>query len=106
MAKVSGVVCGVQVNDMIVMQSKFDGFDPHSCTKFKAGETIAYKNKAELMPEQAKAFFPSGKVFNLAVCWPLKSPGKKFETPSTPITLSIDNYVLPIPSILKKLRKS
>jgi hypothetical protein len=98
MAKASSVICGIQIDDMLIMQAKFDGFDPHSCTKFKAGDTIAYKNKNDLSMTQIKHIFPNGKTFNLTVCWPLKQAGKKFDIYTAPISPSIDNYMSPVPA--------
>ena len=41
MALVDARICGVEIKGMILMPSKFDGFDCHTKTRFKAGQQIA-----------------------------------------------------------------
>lgn len=99
MAQVDAVVCGVEVKGMLLMTSKYDGFDPHTCTRFKVGDQIAFKNKTDLTQEQKEKIFPNGKVYNLTVQWPLK-PSSKF--PETKVEeKTIDSYVPPTPFIPK-----
>jgi superfamily I DNA/RNA helicase len=99
MAQVDAVVCGVEVKGMVLMTSKYDGFDPHTCTRFKVGDQIAFKNKTDLTQEQKEKIFPNGKVYNLTVQWPLK-PSSKFPE-SQIVENTIDSYVPPSPFIPK-----
>lgn len=70
---VDAIICGVPVKGMIVMTSKFKGFDPHAKEYFQEGAQIAFKHKDNLTQEQKEAIFPSGKVYNLTVQYPIKN---------------------------------
>lgn len=71
---VDAVVCGIQVKHMILMNSKFPGFDVHAKEKFPAGTQIAFKAEKDLTPEQIETIFTNGFRGSLAVQYPLKSP--------------------------------
>lgn len=94
MQKVNAVICGVNINDMVVMSSKYDGYDSNTKKKFKVGDQIAFKHKSTLTQEQISKIFPSGKIYNLAIVWPSNCDQ---------IVPNIDDYVLPIPSPEKKI---
>jgi len=77
---------GVLVCNMRVMASKFDGYDMHTHTRFKAGTQIAYKSKDNLTSEEREKLFPSGEVYHISVQWPLK-PGW---VPPAPVAVAQD----------------
>jgi superfamily I DNA/RNA helicase len=63
-------VNGVKINNLILMNSKFNGFDTLTKKKFVAGTKIAYKNVNNLTPQEKIALFgETGKCYNLSVVW-------------------------------------
>lgn len=75
---------GVKINHMMVMESKYPGFDPYAQQRFPTGTVIAFKSEKELTEEQMKAVFRNNYRGSIAVQWPLKEPQieKKDFTPS------------------------
>lgn len=67
------MVNGIEVCNLIVITSRFDGFDVHHREKFKAGAQIAYKKGTDLTIVQCDAIFGLGKRYNLMIQWPLKA---------------------------------
>ena len=57
----------------VIFRSKYDGFDPLSKKRIKAGDLIAYKHKDKLTERQRQTIWPNGQYYNLTVHWPLQA---------------------------------
>lgn len=88
---VDAVVCGVKIHRMLVMKSKFNGYDVHARQKFATGTQIAYKPLSELSPDQVKAIFGDNRAYAVSVQWPLKNPP---ETKGSFVPSAFQNTIL------------
>lgn len=95
MAKVSATICGVRVEGMIVMPSRYSGFDIHAKRRFAVGTTIAYKGKQHLTDAE-KAIFSDGKVYPITVQWPLQQGKEATVRMAKPVNFDPSEHQLQI----------
>lgn len=89
---VNAIINGIEVKNMKLMNSLYDGFDPSTKRPFKAGTQIAFKHKDQLDKEQVDVIFPNGKIYNVTIVWPQEGVQAETKAPVKQAAIVPDDF--------------
>ena len=75
--RVNATIRGVEVKGLVVMESKYPGYDIHAQEQFGVGTVIVYKNSKYITIKEESIFADLGRSPQaITAQWPLKQMGE------------------------------